>query len=387
MLRLIDYLLKNYNSEAAIKNLVDNVDIWINPLANPDGMYYESDTSVYGSRRNNANGIDLNRNFPDPEYGQNPDNNPTQPETIAMMNLILGNNFTLSANFHSGTEVINYPWDTWEKRHPDNDWYIYLSRSYVDTVYTYSSDYFRIAYFDNGITNGYDWYSIAGGRQDFMNYFGHGREVTIELSEDYVSQESDLEKLWQYNYHSLLGYINQALYGVHGIVTDSATNGPLLAKVEITGHDEDNSWICSDKDIGDYHRMLLPGTWNLKFSADGYYSKEIAGIKVSSDSATQLNVKLKRNYTEIDKKKQSQIMVFPNPAVNEVNIILNQISFKNSIICLYNQVGNKIMEFAPPEGEQSFKFNVVNVPAGFYLLYCKIENQSFLTKILVISGN
>jgi hypothetical protein len=43
MLRLADYLLKNYNTDSRVKNLVDNLEIWINPLANPDGAYRTHD--------------------------------------------------------------------------------------------------------------------------------------------------------------------------------------------------------------------------------------------------------------------------------------------------------------------------------------------------------
>mgnify|MGYP001056443019 CR=1 FL=1 len=39
MLRLADYLLENYDSDLRIRELADNIEIWINPLANPDGTY------------------------------------------------------------------------------------------------------------------------------------------------------------------------------------------------------------------------------------------------------------------------------------------------------------------------------------------------------------
>lgn len=41
MLRLINYLLTNYGTNSEVTNLVNNVEIWINPLANPDGTYWE----------------------------------------------------------------------------------------------------------------------------------------------------------------------------------------------------------------------------------------------------------------------------------------------------------------------------------------------------------
>lgn len=62
MLRYIDYLLQNYGTNSEVTNLVNNIDIWINPLANPDGTYAGGNSSVYGATRSNANNIDLNRN-------------------------------------------------------------------------------------------------------------------------------------------------------------------------------------------------------------------------------------------------------------------------------------------------------------------------------------
>jgi murein tripeptide amidase MpaA len=100
MLHLIDSLLTGYSSSPRIKRLIDNLEIYINPLANPDGTFKISDTTVYGATRFNANAIDLNRNFPDPAAGEHPDGNQWQMETQAMMKYMQGKHFTLSANFH-----------------------------------------------------------------------------------------------------------------------------------------------------------------------------------------------------------------------------------------------------------------------------------------------
>ncbi|MBN2519005.1 MAG: zinc carboxypeptidase, partial [Bacteroidales bacterium] len=169
MLKLIDYLLSGYSSNIQVQELINNTEIWINPLANPDGTYFLSESSVSGAKRYNANNIDLNRNFPDPDDGPHPDGNSYQPEVIAMMDFMKDHRFVLSANLHGGAEVINYPWDTWEKLHPDDLWFQYVSRKYADTVHSYSNNY--MIGFENGITNGYAWYTITGGRQDFITYF------------------------------------------------------------------------------------------------------------------------------------------------------------------------------------------------------------------------
>lgn len=140
MLKLIDTLLSGYSTNLQFSRLLDNMEIWINPLANPDGAYHGGDNTINGAIRGNANNIDVNRNFPDPLMGDHPDGYAWQPETIIFMNIATDNYFTMSANFHSGEEVVNYPWD--HKKTPvtaDNNWWVNVSRKYADTVHRYAS--------------------------------------------------------------------------------------------------------------------------------------------------------------------------------------------------------------------------------------------------------
>ena len=87
MLRLIDYLLCNYGSDDYVDYLVENMEIWINPLANPDGTYRGGNDNVSMSTRSNGGFADLNRNFPDPQDGPHPDGKDYQEETLAFMSL------------------------------------------------------------------------------------------------------------------------------------------------------------------------------------------------------------------------------------------------------------------------------------------------------------
>ncbi|PKP54058.1 MAG: hypothetical protein CVT92_01550 [Bacteroidetes bacterium HGW-Bacteroidetes-1] len=291
MLRLIDHLLGHYGTDPAITDLIDNLDIWINPLANPDGTYYGGNNTVNGSRRGNSNNVDLNRNYPDPEDGQHPDGNAWQPETVLFMNFASQRNFVMSANFHGGAEVANYPWDTWSRRHADDNWWIFVSREYADTIHVYSpSGYFTDL--QNGITNGYDWYSISGGRQDYMNYYHQCREITMEISNTKLPPASQLPAFWNYNYRSLLNYMKQATYGFQGIITDSVTGEPILAKVEIIGHDLDNSFVYNTLPGGNFLRPAKSGTYNLTFSAEGYYPKTISSLSISDRQKVNLDVEL-----------------------------------------------------------------------------------------------
>jgi hypothetical protein len=291
MLHLISYLLTNYGTDPQVTRLLDSTEVWINPLANPDGTYHGGNNSVNGSWRYNANSVDLNRNFPDPAAGNHPDGNSWQPETIAMMNFFAAHRFVISANFHGGAEVVNYPWDTWSRLHADNTWFINVSRAYADSVHAHAPSGYMTD-LNNGITNGYAWYRVTGGRQDYETYFKGGREETIELSSTKLLPANQLPAHWDYNRISLLNYLENALYGIRGVVTDSVSGAPLPATITVLSHDIDSARVFTDPDIGDYHRMLAAGTYNLSITSPGYITQTVNNISVTNRHATEVDIRL-----------------------------------------------------------------------------------------------
>jgi hypothetical protein len=298
-LRLIDHLLAAYGSDEDVTDLVDSTEIWINPLANPDGTYRGGNDTVAGAIRNYTtstggdSGVNGNRNFPDPQGGDHPDGFAWWPETEAMMALASSETFVLSANFHGGAEVVNYPWDTWQRRHPDNDWFIDLSRDWADLAQADGPAGYMTSITNNGITNGYDWYPVEGGRQDFMTYFHGGREVTIELSNTKLPPAGDLDGFWQSNRRALLDFIGHAHHGIRGLVTDQ-NGAPLAATVEVVGLDTvaDGSMVRTDPDVGDFHRLLLPGLYDLEIRADGCVAEKVHGIAVGEGEPTRVDASL-----------------------------------------------------------------------------------------------
>ncbi|HPN38739.1 MAG TPA: M14 family zinc carboxypeptidase [Melioribacteraceae bacterium] len=371
LLRLIDSLLISYNSNSRIKNLLDNCEIWINPNSNPDGTYKAGNSSVSGSTRYNANYVDLNRNFWDPVDGQHPDGYAWQPETILFMNLVRQNIFTMSINFHGGTEVINYPWDTWSRLHPDDAWFQYISHEYADTCQKYAPSNYMNEYND-GITNGYDWYRVAGGKQDFYTFFGKGREVTAEISDTKLLSAALLPAHWEYNKRSLLNFIEQSLFGIKGIVTDELTGLPIKAKIEIQNHDTnaDSSFIYSDGDNGFYSKMIAQGNYTIKITAPQYNTKQITGVVVSNRNATNLNIQLTpTNPIPVE------LVSF---TVNKINkgITLNWITAtetNNKGFEILRSVNNglwEILAFIPGKGTSSeinkYNFDDLNITTGIY---------------------
>jgi len=297
-LHLIAELLDEYGGDPEITALVDDLEIWINPAANPDGTYFSSDTTVDGATREytttsgGSTGVDGNRNFPDPDEGAHPDGYPWWAETQAMMDFAEAHRIVLSANFHGGAEVVNYPWDTWARRHVDDAWLIHLSRGYADAVHAVAPAGY-LTDLVNGITNGWDWYPVAGGRQDYMTWFRGSRETTIEISGTMLLPASLLDDHWNWNRAALLGYLGQARDGIHGVVTNPGGQ-PLDGRVEIVGLDTaaDNSYAITDPDVGDYHRLLLPGTYHVLITATGYEPAEFYGVTVPSGGSTILDAVL-----------------------------------------------------------------------------------------------
>jgi hypothetical protein len=383
MLHLADYLLKNYPVSSRVKNIVDNLEIWINPLANPDGTYGSGNT-ITSPTRYNAYGYDLNRNFPDPFTP----NTVKQKETLDMIKFMRKHKFALSVNFHSGEEVVNYPWDRWlTKIHADDTWFNSISRAYADTAHYYAGPAY-MNFLDNGVTRGAVWYIVYGGRQDFVTWELHGREVTIEIDDQYITPEAQLTLLWQNNWHSLLGYMENALYGVHGLVRDLNTQKPVPAKVYILGYDRDSSQVYSDTLTGKFERFLSPGLWYLSFSAKGYWPVTISNINVTNRQRTDLIVDMNPTANKVENPtSQSPLVLYPNPAHVEIKTIppdgLNgkvNIRIFNSAGILMSDFDLDIVQGIP------MVIDVKLLPSGIYtILFTNIATRtSFHGRFVVI---
>ena len=275
MLMLINEILENAEISGQISNILDEMVLIINPLSNPDGTYFQSDTSLYGATRYNKNSLDLNRDFPDIRVGMDYSTDDLQKENLAMVKY--GEKFkpAISTNFHGGAEVLNYPWDTWypeEHTHADNDWFIEICKDYVEIARSIDPSYLML--YPEGYVFGSEWYQIEGGRQDFFTYCLRGRELTIELSNNKLPAVSRIPGFWAKNHTSLINLIEKAGYGIFGIVLDSINLKPISAKVEIPGYDVNESLIYSHSGTGKFFRYLPEGKYKLQITKEGYQSAE-----------------------------------------------------------------------------------------------------------------
>jgi len=326
-LRIIDKLLRDYGTDPEVTNLVDNVEIFINPLSNPEGTYIGGSDNVDYALRYTRNGvgfdhfIDINRNFPDAIAGEHPDGTEYSFETEAFMQYADNHKFVVSANLHSGAEVVNYPYDTYDRLPADDAWWKMVSQEYVTLARQYGGESYMTSDFPSGYINGFAWYTITGSRQDYMNYFKHCREVTLELSIEKKLQNDMLDSYTSRNIPPMMAYMNRATKGLRGFVTDSITGEPLMAKVFINGHDYFNSHVYSFLPTGEYYRFLKAGHYNVSFYANGYIHKTIA-VDVSDDSPLRLDVQLVQGYDPevVEDEGIMTLSLYPNPVADKLYI-------------------------------------------------------------------
>ncbi len=256
-IRLAELLTGSYGTEPELTALVDGMEIWLGPIHNPDGY-------VSGSRYN-AHGVDLNRDFPDRITDPVDDPTGREPETQAFMVFGYEHRFVMGANYHTGTLVVNYPWDTVPSPPdyaPDDALFYAYSVGYASR-----NPMIWNGPFPSGVTRGWQWYIIRGGMQDWAYHWRGEHHVTIENSYQQPPPYDQMDTYWEAERPAMLWWMGRALEGVRGLVTDAATGAPLDATVDLL---EIGKEVATDPDVGDYHRLALPGTYTVLCHADGY---------------------------------------------------------------------------------------------------------------------
>ena len=127
---LMKHLLEKYGKDEKITRLVNEREIWIIPLVNPDGTDYDITDKPYKWWRKNRQsagaqsiyGVDLNRNYGYKWGGQGAGSDPSsetyrgvsafsEPETGAVKAFIDTHpNITTLLSYHTFSELILYPW-------------------------------------------------------------------------------------------------------------------------------------------------------------------------------------------------------------------------------------------------------------------------------------
>ncbi|MFZ4714877.1 MAG: M14 family zinc carboxypeptidase [Bacteriovoracaceae bacterium] len=266
MIRLIEDIINGYGTDASITKLVNNTEIFIMPSMNPDGSELK--------QRANAKGTDINRDFPDFSSADNQNNWLNRSvETQAMMKFQATRNFSLSANFHGGTQVVNYPWDTQKETFPLERLVRDLSIEYASTV----EGMFNSSEFNQGVTNGFEWYEVDGGMQDWSYYWYGDLQLTIELSHMKYPEYSSIPTFYKQNKASLLRYISRIHQGA-GFYFDFTKNGIVTVTRLDGGEKKIGTYRFSKQE---FYKVLEIGQYRFDIEVEG--TKKNFTVNVTKD--------------------------------------------------------------------------------------------------------
>jgi|GEM_PF-3311627 len=278
-LEIADYLIGHYGQTGYedVTDLVDNMEIMVAPLINPDGNATDEDGY---STRYNANGVDLNRDYGYQWRNDSSDTKPFgEPEVRAVVDDALLNNYVLSYTFHTVADYINYPWNLG-----------YSSGTYFaaadDDELKYISDIYAA---ESGAepTNGCEWYMTNGDTNDWSYGSRGDLDITIETADYNVALTAPK------NRDGVLETFKLLNRGIRGVVTNAVTGDPVEAMVLF---DEPKWQIYTDPLVGDYHKYVLPGTYSFTVWAPGYAAVRVQNVSVSAGEMERRDVQLTPNY-------------------------------------------------------------------------------------------
>ncbi len=152
------HLIENYSSNSNIANLVDNAEIWIIPMVNPDGHVYSVSTNRLWrkNRRKNGNGtygVDLNRNY-GYQWGGSGSSGDTysetyrgpapfsEPETKAVADFLKLQSPKALITYHSYSQLILYPWGYTNSAASDNSLHKSLAKSMAEKINDVHQEYY-----------------------------------------------------------------------------------------------------------------------------------------------------------------------------------------------------------------------------------------------------
>jgi len=325
LLQMAEYLCDQYNKgNQTIKWLVDNTRIHILPSMNPDGWEKANKNRLgWTNGRANSHNVDLNRNFPNLDTdmfnnGVNPisydKSKKREPEVEAVIEWLESNPFVLSANLHNGDLVANYPYDLSRSGKPseynpspDDAVFKHVSHVYADNHPEMGKENRKKCIgnsdFDEGTTNGAQWYSLRGGMQDFNYLATNCFEITLELGCDKFPSKDVLAKSWSDNKKSLLEFMMQTHMGIKGLVTDEEGNPISGATIAVEGI---NHFITTTAD-GEYWRLLVDGEYKVTVHKEGYMdvSKEVVVSNADQKEAMRVDFTLRKDFM---KRLQERLM-------------------------------------------------------------------------------
>ncbi len=286
----ITRLTDGYGSVPRVTAAVDNNEIWIIPVANPDGYEYvwTGNNLWRKNRRDNGGsfGVDLNRNYPtgwsascggstSPSSQTYRGTAPaSEPETQTLMQLSLDRRFAKVLDYHSFGRETLYGYSC--SSHPFTSFYASEAQ-----IQSQASGYGGQTRPPSAEGEHYQWQFAMLGSQSFLT------EAHTEFQPSFASAQQEALTVWPGVLHML-----ETPVSVTGTVTDAGTGLPVEASVTLVGVNFTNGESnTSGGPLGRYQWILPAGSHTIEFAASGYQTQQIP-VSVTSSSQQRLDIQL-----------------------------------------------------------------------------------------------
>ncbi len=178
---LKDLLKRADNHDPEALYLLNNRTVFVMPVVNPDGYYFNQVTKPTGGgmwRKNrvlnsdSTYGVDLNRNYGPFEFWDAPVNGSSEKpsgstyrgvapfsekETQAIRDFVLSKNIKLTLNYHTYGNLILYPYSALVKNTPDSLFFYEIAEEFSrGNRYVYGRDQETVRYTGRGVAD--DWF-------------------------------------------------------------------------------------------------------------------------------------------------------------------------------------------------------------------------------------
>jgi len=411
-------LVTKYGTDSFVTNSVNNSEIWIVPIVNPDGHYITRsliDTLWRKNCRDNnlngywdsGDGVDLNRNYdflwglggsPDPSHREYRGPYPfSENEARAIRDLAQRERFIFDICYHSHRqweygEAVYYPWRWGNAPAPDFNHIRTIAESIalripseIGAGYTYSPIFGRAT--EGGLTRNWLYHAIGT--------FAY----TIEVSRWYYPDPNLIDSLCARNIRGAYYLLERMFqHQITGHVIDSVTGQPLVAEIRILEAYASPDTIqprLSDSLYGRFYRILSPGNYTVQVIKPGYFTKTYYNLPVIANQITYLPVQLQAGSVILEDNQSMNLNLntieIPTFAgkTQAVNFNLAQPSHvKVKIYAKTGELVKNLIDQKLTSGSHSYQWHQTDnngrqVAKGVYFVHFQFDQTNQTRKIII----
>lgn len=174
-------------------------------------------------------------------------------------------------------------------------------------------------------------------------------EILLSIPNQYPGHAEDPTDFVYYEFEEPIvvsGIFHVGIYKTHNILLN-------------IGFDQNN-------DARDYWVYKTSSDWKIPFLYGAPMIRPVMGKKFDC--------------TPVPERENLQFSVYPNPAEQQITVVLDQMFISNCEAVIYDIMGRKVAEYNLKDNHNVL--NISNLNSGMYLLQVKSENQTAIKKII-----